>query len=608
MKIGVPITFKLLAFVLPMVCLPIATVGYLSYNDSVKRVTQLLREEQMLRAKVAAAEINTIFESCKMDLETISQLSVLEEYFSGILNHSKTDSEASDSKKKALRLLKDFLSRSSYYYQIRFLGQNGHEFIGLRQGPEEKLYHSFRTRAFSPHLDWKKQESIKVSDIVYSTAHKRFLIHFMKSFVDVKGEVAGIAVIDLDYSKVIDFVDNIKVGERGYAFLVDRDGRTVAHPFFKPYEYNLTKYDDPHLRELVVDMLDGESGWKTYYHMGEKAAAYAPIPAMHWSLAITVPIEEFSRETKSLSKRIVELVLATIAFVVFGVAVLSFNLLRPIRRLATATEMIASGDFIRAIPVNSNDELGDLTRSFNRMVKKLKETQNELICSEKLRAVGRLSAGVAHEIRNPLNVMKGALIYIQRSRKGDELIQEYTQLTLEEIERLNSFVTDFLYFTRQSPLRLILTDVNDLLRNILKLFVEKLNGKRIFLTEDFGTTLPLIPIDPNQMEQVFINLFINAIDAMPEGGHLKVTTELIENSFERDSQSRAIIAIKDNGVGISEKDIQSIFDPFFSTKENGTGLGLPISLRIVENHGGVLRIRSWKRKGTITTVELPVSK
>lgn len=114
-------------------------------------------------------------------------------------------------------------------------------------------------------------------------------------------------------------------------------------------------------------------------------------------------------------------------------------------------------------------------------------------------------------------------------------------------------------------------------------------------------------MDPNQMEQVFVNLLVNAMNAMPEGGDLEISTAIVEDDRQTDFQSKAIIVIKDNGIGISLEHIQSIFDPFFTTKEDGTGLGLPISLGIVENHGGVLRIESVEGSGTIATIELTLS-
>jgi len=244
-----------------------------------------------------------------------------------------------------------------------------------------------------------------------------------------------------------------------------------------------------------------------------------------------------------------------------------------------------------------------LTQSFNRMVRNLREIQSELIRSEKLISMGRLSAGVAHEIRNPLNAMKGAIIYLQRRKPGDPLIKEYTQLMLEEIERLDLFVTEFLYFAKQSAPKLVLTNLNELIQNTLTLFDERLRQKMIVVTENLHPALSSVYVDPHQMEQVLLNLVINAIDAMPQGGVLHVSS-LADGDG---AKLKAVIRIRDNGVGIPENQLRNVFDPFYSTKDGGTGLGLPISLGIVESHGGELRIQSVAGQGTEVVIELPAS-
>ena len=449
-------------------------------------------------------------------------------------------------------------------------------------------------------------EPLHISEISPSPSRQGFVVYFAMPFINIQKEIAGEVVIDLDYDKVIDLVNEVRVGAQGFAFMVDQLGRTIAHPQFRPYEYNLSKYPDPHLREFVIDMMAGETGWKRYYYLGEKAAAYAPIPVMNWSLAVSIPIEEFKREAEAIRTRVIQVVVATLFLVGLVVAVLSYNLLRPVRRLVAATERIAGGDLTQKIPIKSRDELGTLTRSFNRMMVNLRDTQNDLVRSEKLVALGRLSAGVAHEIRNPLNAMKGAIVHLKRRRSDDPLLQEYTEIILEEIGRLNEFATEFLYFARQSAPKFMPTDLNELIHNALTLFQERFKEKGIKAVKHFDASLPIMRIDPHQIEQVVVNLFINAMDAMPEGGHLELSTAIEENGRGMGSLQKALITIKDDGVGIPQKDIQSIFDPFFSTKETGTGLGLPISQGIVESHDGLLRIRSKEDEGTTVIIKLPI--
>jgi signal transduction histidine kinase len=509
---------------------------------------------------------------------------------------------------KILRLFREFGSRSPYYIQFRLLDPLGREILTpqledfdktvSRQSPETSLWGAIGNG----------EKGCRISRITYSELHQRFIVQFSR-FLPYRdnGRPVAALVIDIDFDKVIELVNDIRIGNKGYAFLVDQSGRTIAHPFIKPYEYDLTKYEDPRLLVFIVDIITGESGWRTYYdEFGEKAAAFAHVPSTGWSLAVTIPIEEFKREAKAIRARVFALVLAILIIAGAVVGILSYQLLKPVKQLVAATEQMARGDLRQAIPVRSRDELGTLTRSFNRMVRNLRKIQTELIRSEKLISLGRLSAGVAHEIRNPLNAMKGAIVYLKKSRSEDSVIHEYTQLILEEINRLNEFVTDFLYFAKQSPPNRVPTDCNELVQNALHLLDEEFRNKGVTVSLQVDSSLPLLEIDPHQIEQVFLNLFVNAVHAMPDGGTLTVSTAVQKGVRKGIKTLKAVVEVKDDGVGISQEYLKSIFDPFFSTKETGTGLGLPISLGIIEGHGGTMQIVSKEDEGTTVIVELPL--
>jgi signal transduction histidine kinase len=304
---------------------------------------------------------------------------------------------------------------------------------------------------------------------------------------------------------------------------------------------------------------------------------------------------------------VIQFVLIAIVFTIIGVSILSYYLLRPVRTLATATNRIANGDLSQEIPVHSRDELGDLTHSFNRMMKNLSRIHDELVRSEKLISLGRLSAGVAHEIRNPLNAMKGAVAYLQRKRSKDQLINEYTGVVSEEIDRLSQLVTEFLYFARQSKPDLVLTDLNELIASTLSLFEKEARTKNVKLNKLLSQEIPKILIDPKQIEQVLINLFINSMDAMPGGGELIVLTNVLKKDGLNSDPYMIQVTIEDIGEGIGSKNIKNIFDPFFSTKETGTGLGLPLSLGIIEAHGGSINVTSHLGSGTRVIIKLPIN-
>ncbi len=603
MALRFSISFKLLLFILPLVCLPIAVVGYFSIHASVERVNRLVRDEQMAKVENAAGRIVDILEKCRIDMQTIAGLPVIEDY--QIARSFRLGAETEFNHEKIVRLFRDFIQRAPYYHAIRYLDPEGMELIAVNAGggagiPANRSAEPYFTgaRALAPGAPF-------VSDIT-RTPRGTYLIHWARSIASAWQEFAGVLVIDLDFSRIAEMIKSIRVGDGGYAFLVDREARVLAHPRFEPYGHSAAQAPDSSLNRLVRQMFDGHGRWGEYVFEGtRKVAAYAPIPAMGWAVAVTIPAEEFGREARAIQTRVFQVVTVTLLVTLAAVGVLSYFILRPVRNLAAATRRIAAGDLSHEIAIHSGDELGDLTRSFNRMVQELARTQEELVRSEKLVALGRLSAGVAHEIRNPLNAMKGAIVHLQRRRADDPLIREYTQLVSEEIDRLSQFVTEFLCFARQAPPKRAPTDLNQLILSTQQLFEKKAQEDGIRFHNRLSPDLPLLSIDPHQMEQVLVNLMVNAMDAMRGGGDITFSTFFVRGAAQGDLRDQARIEIRDNGCGIPEEILGDIFDPFFSTKESGTGIGLPLSLSIVENHGGRMTVKPREGAGTRVTIELP---
>jgi signal transduction histidine kinase len=604
MNFGSSIFSKLLFVILPLVCVPVSVVGYFSVTASADRVNRLVRQEQMLNLQATAKRIDDIFANCRMDLETISRLPVLEDY--QLAKAFRLEAEAEFNHENIVRIFTDFLDRNSHYHRLTFFDKENQ--IVLSTGREGQSGHNDQDNRVSQEAagDTTAEQGPVFSPVYFSPFSQGHLIQAVKTCRLGALESQGLVSITLDFEKIVDIVKAIQVGERGYAFLVDAGGRNIAHPFFDPYRINLLDYPETSVRELGQDMQKSGTGWKSYHFQGEdKVAAYAPIPIMNWSLAVTIPSVELTKEAQAIRNRVIQVVLITIVLALAGAGVLAYSFLRPVGRLVNATKRVARGDRVHEIPVQSNDELGQLTESFNHMVRNLSRVQNELIRSEKLISLGRLSSGVAHEIRNPLNAMKGAVVYIKRHRADDELVTEYGQVVLDEIDRLNRFVTEFLFFAKQSPPRLVPTDLNKLIVSTQTLFEEQARGSRIVLLNNLDPNMPLIQIDPHQMERVLVNILINAMEAISAGGNITFATLIRSTGSAEGAAQRVRITVHDNGAGIPDEHLPNIFDPFFTTKETGTGLGLPLSLGIVEYHGGTIGIDSKAGQGTTVTIELP---
>jgi len=257
------------------------------------------------------------------------------------------------------------------------------------------------------------------------------------------------------------------------------------------------------------------------------------------------------------------------------------------------------------------EELKDFSSQLEERVKKatadLEETQRQLFHSEKLAALGKLSAGIAHEIRNPLTSIK-ILIHSLVDEMATESSREKDLAIIEaEIERVNKIIRQFLDFARPRPPSLEPMDVRRVLEETLALIVYEMEAQGVSLERHYEAEIPPVPMDPEQMKQVFLNLLLNAIQAMDHGGKLMVSTALKHYRYGTWSGLFVEVSIRDSGKGIPENIKGKIFEPFFSTKEEGIGLGLPIARRIVEEHGGQIRMESSLGKGATFYVTIPVN-
>jgi two-component system, NtrC family, sensor histidine kinase HydH len=215
----------------------------------------------------------------------------------------------------------------------------------------------------------------------------------------------------------------------------------------------------------------------------------------------------------------------------------------------------------------------------------------------RMSALGHLSAGLAHEIRNPLASIEGAAGIVQREPENEIRRAEFLEIIQEESRRLNRLVTSFLDFARPRAPELRPTDAGALVNTVLNLVSHTTTRSDVTFRTEIATDLKPLRCDSEQLKQVVLNLMLNAVQAMPEGGEVFVG---VQNSKEA-----LIIRVKDGGHGIPEKDVDSIYDPFFTTKETGTGLGLPVAYQIIEQHGGELALEENGPSGACFTIRIP---
>ncbi len=295
------------------------------------------------------------------------------------------------------------------------------------------------------------------------------------------------------------------------------------------------------------------------------------------------------------------------AVIVIGILLglwMARKILRPVIILNKGVKMIAEGELGVEVPVEGEGEIKELALSFNKMSRKLKEViddikaaQENLVRTEKLYAIGEFSAGVAHEIRNPLSSIKMLLQALEQKKQA--LSSKNFAIIQGEINRIDRIITEFLAFTRPEEAQKKDVNINDILEEVTTITRPMMEQSVIQLSKKFSPELPAIKGNNDALKQVFINIVLNAIQAMDEeGGTLRIETSAVNGCVST--------MIKDTGVGIPGKYIDNIFNPFFTTKDKGTGMGLALTYKIVKNHSGNINIKSTPKIGTTVIVELPI--
>ncbi|MEW9105296.1 PAS domain S-box protein, partial [Paenibacillus sp.] len=233
--------------------------------------------------------------------------------------------------------------------------------------------------------------------------------------------------------------------------------------------------------------------------------------------------------------------------------------------------------------------------SITRDITSRKRMEELLRRSEKLTTVGQLAAGVAHEIRNPLTTLKGFLQLQQRTRS---LNDNHMDMMLAELERINLIVSEFLVLAKPQAIQFQPKDVRRIVTDVVALLDSQANLNNVHFATQFDEFVPLVNCEENQLKQVFINVMKNAMEAMPEGG-------MVEIAVQSRHKGLVVVKILDHGIGIPEEHLSQLGDPFFTSKEYGTGLGLMVSQRIIHNHRGLIEITSEQNIGTEVTISLP---
>jgi signal transduction histidine kinase len=330
---------------------------------------------------------------------------------------------------------------------------------------------------------------------------------------------------------------------------------------------------------------------------GASLAVASPPGGGGWTLMMEMPLAMMVAPIAVLARNTGLLVFGVLLVMGVLLTIVVRHFIRPLGELVEGVRQVEQGRFDQKVMVRSKDEFGNLADSFNAMVEKLKETQDELVRKEKLAMLGQVAGSVGHELRNPLGVMSNAVYFLQTVLEGsDASVKEYLRIILDEISRSERIVEELLDAVRTRSPDLATHGVAELIGQILR---QCTIPASVTVTLDIPETISPFRVDAQQMQQVLRNLISNGVEAMPEGGTLLI------RAVENRQDGTICLSVRDSGSGMPPEVLAQLFQPLFTTKARGIGLGLVVAKNLIQVNGGRVEVQSEAGKGSVFSIILP---
>ena len=398
-----------------------------------------------------------------------------------------------------------------------------------------------------------------------------------------------------------------------YAYIYDAKGRIVGD-FHEDRRRLFSTFTDPWGRKIIQST-------DTLVHIDDPNGILDVSKPVNLNrerlggIRLGLNLNPMFAEIRRLTIRAV--VISTAIFLVglLVIFVITLRFVKPIDSLIVATKHIEEGDLQYRVNIQRDDEIGTLGAAFDEMgerlmqrERELKQSQDTLRRADRLSSLGLLTAGLAHEIRNPLVAIRTFTQLLPERYDDPDFREGFQELALKEVDRICGLINDLLSFARPSKPNVAPENVADVVDNIARILETQAKEKGIAIVRNFGDNLPKVWIDREQMKQVFMNLILNAIQAMKGAGTITLMSRAVSKNGTQRAAEFVQIEVKDTGVGIPAENLQHIFDPFFTSKDEGSGLGLAVSHQIVQEHGGFVTVESTIGAGTSFFVHVPVGK
>src|SRR3989338_1253273 len=632
------IKVQIIFYICLLTTIPLLFVCIVEYYSSKNAIEQRVIEQLTSIADLKKRELNNWLEERFIDTSVIARNKVLAAATTSLLQqrrrfenvHQLMNSETA--RINYNRVFENLHALKQFYKHYNIIsiidGANGEIVVSTYPDIVGKT-----VKYFNKYIDTLEQKEVDVRDVYTSElTDQNCMTYFCPVCLtdpftlESSDVIIGVILLDVDVKNSIEpLMRNWPgMGNTGETLLVRKEENNIV------YLNNLRHKEDAGLK-LVCNInstsdipsilsASGEEGIKESmdYRNVSVLSAYRYIPTLNWGLVAKQDLTEAFAPVEQLKMRIIVLIfVCTTVVIAIGIS-LTNSITQPILQLAEGAKAIGSGNLDHRISITSQNEVGALAKEFNQMATKLKESYSnleqkveertaQLLRAERLAAVGELAEEVAHEINNPLGGLRNFASMLENEPENTQQTKKYAALILEGLKRVEIIVKRLLTFSRPYSLQMSDKNINYIINNSIKFIEYRIEPCHITIKKDLNETIPYVYIDADNISQVLINIMVNALESMPDGGTLTIKTDTC-----KEHNNCVTVCIADTGCGIREELKDKIFEPFFTTKnkegEKRLGMGLAISKRIIEDHHGKINLESEFGKGTTFRICLPASK
>jgi signal transduction histidine kinase len=471
------------------------------------------------------------------------------------------------------------------------------------------------------------KKSLYLSNIKLHPEENESIFMISAPILDNNEQMKGAIHATVGTSTILNIILDVSLGKTGECYLVNKNGTFLAHK-------------EPH--RILKENIAQSGSFKKIFTKKELGAVYLDyrgikvlgssrkIENTDWYLVVEQDRDEAFQCADILKRYVYVMIALTIIIAVFIAWLISYYIVNPIRTLSQSANILAGGEFDKAIlKTNRQDEIGFLYQAFSNMASQLKQRQHSLlnevdlkdaalketgnilektrmvaIRSEKFATIGRMSAGVTHEIRTPLTSIKLFLESLQTEIEISPEYEEDFKIAMEQIQRIESTINRFLDFAKPQELKCSKIDIRQIVESALFVIRPMANKQECIVNVKCEKNLPLIKGDKKLLGDAIINLLINSLEAMDSNGKLDIQVKNEQCEINTKVIQCIRIDISDNGPGIPENQLLNVFEPFFTTKSSGTGLGLSLAYNTIQRHGGIIQVKSESTRGTLFSVFL----